>query len=119
MFLIKLWLLVSEEEGGVQGLDLAGQGILGVLSPSAPAIRAWPVDLPELTMLEILDLDEFLWPLLLVWASGLRVPAGGGTHYLLGSRLWGSWGCVEQAVVPLPGSTLHTLLHGCCPFETS
>lgn len=103
----------------MQGLDQAGQGILGVLSPSAPAIRARPVDLPELTMLEILDLDEFLRPLLLVWASGLQVLAGGGTHYPPGSRLWGSWGWAEQAVVPLPGSTLHTLLHGCCPFETS
>lgn len=29
MFLIKLWLLVSEEEESVQGLDVAEQGVLG------------------------------------------------------------------------------------------
>lgn len=70
-------------------------------------------------MLEVLDLDEFLRPFCLCGASGLRAPAGGSTHYPLGSRLWGNWGREEPAVVPLPGSTLHTLLHGCCPFKTS
>lgn len=29
MFLIKLWLLVSEEEGSSQALDVAGQDVLG------------------------------------------------------------------------------------------
>lgn len=32
MFLIKLWLLISEEERSLQALDVAGQGILGFSS---------------------------------------------------------------------------------------
>lgn len=48
VFLIKLWLLVSEEEGGVQGLDQAGQGILGVSRPSAPSRMCLPSGLGRL-----------------------------------------------------------------------
>lgn len=59
-------------------------------------------------MLEVLDLDEFLPPFCLcgLQGCGLRLVAA-------------RWGRAEQAVVPLPGSTLHMLLHGCCPFKTS
>lgn len=51
----------------MQGLHQAGQGILGfsrlpVLQPHLRAVGVRLLDLPELTVLENWDLDEFLQP---------------------------------------------------------
>lgn len=60
VFLIKLWLLVSEGEGSLQVLHAAGQGVLGVpshfLQPHMRARRVRSVDPQELTAFDILDL---------------------------------------------------------------
>lgn len=61
LFLIKPWLLVSEEQETLQALAVARQSFLGFLSlslqkPHVCARRVRLADLQELIMLEILDL---------------------------------------------------------------
>lgn len=60
VFLIKLGLLISEQAGSFQALDVAGQGVVGFSShfsrqPHVCVIRVQLVDLQELPVFDVLD----------------------------------------------------------------